>query len=146
MSLIPYASVIGSIMYGVISTRLDIAYALSVASRYQSNPGLLHWKAVKDILKYLKRVKNLFLAYEIGELKLEDYTDSSYQSNVDDLKSTFRFIFKLNGGVVSWTNSKQDTTTDSTTEAEYIAASAAAKEVVSMKKFHPRVGFHSSTS
>lgn len=53
MTCIPYAPVIGSIMYSMISTRPDIAYALSVTSRYQSNPGPLHWKVVKDILKYL---------------------------------------------------------------------------------------------
>ena len=42
MSLIPYASVIGSIMYAIVCTRLDVSYALSVTSRYQSNPGKGH--------------------------------------------------------------------------------------------------------
>ncbi|XP_073057185.1 secreted RxLR effector protein 161-like [Primulina eburnea] len=128
MCRIPYASAIGSIMYGMISTRPDIAYALSVASRYQSNPGTLHWKAVKDIVKYLRRTKNLFLVYGSGELKWEGYIDSSFQSDVDNLKSTSGFVFKLNGGAVSCKSSKQDTTADSTIEAEYIAASDVAKK------------------
>ena len=72
MTSIPYASAIGSIMYGMISTRPDVAFALSVVSRYQSNPGLPHWKAVKDILKYLRRTNKLFLSMgwrtEIGRL------------------------------------------------------------------------------
>ena len=45
MSAIPYASAIGSIMYAMLCTRPDVAYALSVTSRYQSNPGEAHWVA-----------------------------------------------------------------------------------------------------
>ncbi|XP_073030767.1 secreted RxLR effector protein 161-like [Primulina eburnea] len=135
MSRITYASAIGSIMYGMISTRPDIAFALSVARRYQSNPDTLHWKAVNDILKYLRRTMNLFLVYGSGELKLDGCTYSNFQSDVDDLKSTFGFVFKLNGGAIFWKSSKQDTTVDSTTEAEYIASSAATKDVIWMRNF-----------
>ena len=53
MTRIPYASAIGSIMYAMLCTRPDVAHALSVTSKYQSNPGEEHWKAVKMILKYL---------------------------------------------------------------------------------------------
>jgi hypothetical protein len=49
-------------------------------------------------------------------------------------------VFILNGGVVSWKSSKQETTTDSTTEAEYIAASEAAKESFWIKKFVSELG------
>ena len=42
MSKIPYASVIGSIMYAMLCTRLDVSYALSITSRYQSDPGESH--------------------------------------------------------------------------------------------------------
>ncbi|XP_073033885.1 secreted RxLR effector protein 161-like [Primulina eburnea] len=122
MSCIPYASAIGSIMYGMISTQPDIAYAMGVASQCQLNLDPRYLKAVKDIFKYLRRTKNLFLAYENRELKLECYTHSSFQSDVNDSKSTFGFVFKLNGGAVSWKSSKKDTTVDSTTEAEYIVA------------------------
>ncbi|KAL0300396.1 UNVERIFIED_CONTAM: Retrovirus-related Pol polyprotein from transposon RE1 [Sesamum angustifolium] len=60
------------------------------------------------------------------------YSDASFQSNEDDAKSQSGFVFKLNGGVVVWKSSKQDTTVDSTTEAEYIVAS---KEAVLMKNY-----------
>ena len=50
MSMIPYASAIGSIMYAMICTRLDVSHALSVTSRYQANPVESHWTAVKNIL------------------------------------------------------------------------------------------------
>ncbi|XP_073119684.1 secreted RxLR effector protein 161-like [Henckelia pumila] len=135
MTHVPYASVIGSVMHGMISTRPDVAFALSVSSRYQGNPGPMHWKAVKDILKYLRKTKDMFIVYGGGELKLEGYSDSSFQSDVNDSKSTSGFIFMLNGGAVSWKSSKQDTVADSTTEAEYIAASDVAKEAVWMRNF-----------
>ena len=101
MARIPYASAIWSIMYAMLCTRPDIAHALSVTSRYQSNLGEERWKAVKMILKYLRRTKDIFLIYGNGELKLEGYTDSSFQSDIDDSKSMSRYIFTLNSGAVS---------------------------------------------
>jgi hypothetical protein len=53
MNMIPYASAIGSIMYDMLCTRPDVAHAISLTSRYQSDLGLEHWTAVKNILKYL---------------------------------------------------------------------------------------------
>ena len=52
---------------------------------------------MKCILKYLRRTKDLFLVYEGEELKLQGYTDSSFQSNPDDNRSTSEFMFTLNG-------------------------------------------------
>ncbi|KAL0448863.1 UNVERIFIED_CONTAM: Copia protein [Sesamum latifolium] len=104
-------------------------------SRYQACAGEAHWGAVKSILKYLKRTKDMFLIYGGGELILEGYSDASFQSDDDDAKSQSNFVFKLNGGVVAWKSSKQDTIADSTTEAEYIAALEAAKEAVWMKNY-----------
>ncbi|KAK4386008.1 hypothetical protein Sango_2471400 [Sesamum angolense] len=60
---------------------------------------------------------------------------ASFQSDINDAKSQSDFVFKLNGGVVAWKSSKQDTIIDSTTETEYITAFEAAKEVVWMKNY-----------
>ena len=65
MSDIPYASAIGSIMYAMLCTRPDVSLAISMAGRFQSNPGMDHCTAVKNILKYLKRTKDMFLVYEV---------------------------------------------------------------------------------
>ena len=56
-----YASVVGSIMYSMICTRPDVAYALGVVSRYQSRYGEGYWNAVKNILKYLRRTQDYCL-------------------------------------------------------------------------------------
>ncbi|XP_061343798.1 secreted RxLR effector protein 161-like [Gastrolobium bilobum] len=141
MERIPYASAIGSIMYAMLCTRPDVSYALSITSRYQSDLGESHWTTVKTILKYLRRTKDLFLVYGgSNELIVKGFTDASFQSDKDDCKSQSGFIYTLNGGAVSWKSSKKETTTDSTTEVEYIAASEAAKEAVWIKKFVAELG------
>ncbi|KAL0400304.1 UNVERIFIED_CONTAM: hypothetical protein Sradi_2373700 [Sesamum radiatum] len=82
----------------------------------------------------------MFLVYDGGELILEGYSDTSFQSDEDDAKSQSELVFKLDGAVVAWKSSKQDTTTDSTTEVKYIAASEAAKEAIWMKNYIPELG------
>jgi hypothetical protein len=102
---------------------------------------------VKNILKYLKRTKDVFLVYEgEEEVVVIGYTDASFQTNKDDSKSQSGFVLKVNGGAVSWKSSKQKTVDDSTTEAEYIAASEAAKEGVWIRKFLIELGVFPNAS
>ncbi|GJV05019.1 hypothetical protein Tco_1338588 [Tanacetum coccineum] len=63
MQNVPYASAVGSIMYAVRCTRPDVAFAQNITSRFQQNPGDLHWTTVKNILKYLRNTKDMFLVY-----------------------------------------------------------------------------------
>ncbi|VFQ74362.1 unnamed protein product [Cuscuta campestris] len=116
--------------------RPDVAFTLSVTSRYQSNPGESHWTAVKNILKYFRWTKDAFLVYG-GKEEL-------FQTDRDDFKSQAGYVFCLNGGAVTWKSYKQDTTADSTTEAEYMAAAEAAKEGVWLKNFITELGVVSS--
>ena len=102
MNEISYASVVGSIMYVMLCIRSDVAYALGVASRLQADLGEDHWKAMKNILKYLRRTKDIFFIYGGGsESKLEGYTDSNFRSDLDDSKSISGYVFILNGETVS---------------------------------------------
>ena len=87
MNMIPYASAIGSIMYAMLCTRPNVSYALNVTSRYQSDLGMGHWVVVKNILKYLRRTKDVFLIYGDRDLIVEGYSDASFQSDKDDSKS-----------------------------------------------------------
>ncbi|XP_062105110.1 secreted RxLR effector protein 161-like [Humulus lupulus] len=140
MRKVPYASAVGSLMYAMLCTRPDICYAVGVVSRYQSNPGPEHWIAVKHILKYLRRTRDYMLVYKGGVLNPVGYTDSDFQTDVDDRKSTSGMVFTLGGGAVIWRSVKQSAISDSTMEAEYIAASEAAKEIVWLKKFYSDLG------
>ncbi|GJU95052.1 hypothetical protein Tco_1319808 [Tanacetum coccineum] len=67
MQNVPYASAVGYIMYAVRCTRPDVAFAQNITSRFQQNPGDLYWTTVKNILKYLRNTKDMFLVYGEAE-------------------------------------------------------------------------------
>ncbi|GJT01479.1 retrotransposon protein, putative, ty1-copia subclass [Tanacetum coccineum] len=103
MQNVPYASAVGSIMYGVRCTHPDLAFSQNITSRFQQNLGDLHWTVVKNILKYLCNTKYMFLVYggDIKrELRVPCYTDAGYLTDADDLKSQTGYVFVLNGGAV----------------------------------------------
>ena len=126
MSRIPYANIVGSVMYLMICSRPDVAHAISVASRYMSDPGREHWTALKWILKYLKGSMNVGLHFGGGAWSkdddiLEGFCDSDYAANLDNRKSQSGYIFTLFGTAVSWKSNLQPVVALSTTEAEYIS-------------------------
>ncbi|KAL0331723.1 UNVERIFIED_CONTAM: Secreted RxLR effector protein [Sesamum angustifolium] len=90
--------------YNFVKNNLTLVYT----RRYQACAREAHWSAVKIILKYLRRIKDVFLVYGGGELILEGFSNANFQSDDDDAKSLSGFVFKLNGGVVAWKSSKQD--------------------------------------
>nr|GEU96014.1 hypothetical protein [Tanacetum cinerariifolium] len=125
MKNVPYASVVGSIMYAVRCTRLDVAFAHNITSQFQQNPGDLHWTTIKNILKYLRNTKDMFLVYRGDikqELRVSCYTDVGYLTDVDDCKAQTGYVFILNEGVVDWKSAKQSIFATSSVEVEYIAA------------------------
>jgi hypothetical protein len=102
MRAISYASAIGSIMYAMLCTCPDVSYTLSATSRYQLNYGEAHWTIVKNIIKYLRRTKEVFLAFGgEEELIVKGYSNASFQTDKGDSKSQSDFVFYLNGGAVS---------------------------------------------
>nr|GFB46157.1 hypothetical protein [Tanacetum cinerariifolium] len=99
-----------SIMYAVRYTRPDVAFAQNITSRFQQSPGEAHWTAVKNILKYLRRTKDMFLVYggnSNAELQVKCYCDAGFETDRDDTKSQTGYVFTLNGGAVVWKSSKQ---------------------------------------
>ena len=70
MKMIPYASIVDSLMYVKLCTRSDICYSVGIVSRYRSNPCREHWTFVKHILKYLRRTRDYMLVYHGNELPL----------------------------------------------------------------------------
>ncbi|GKG10884.1 hypothetical protein Tco_0342284, partial [Tanacetum coccineum] len=87
---------IRSIMYAVRCTRPDVAFAQNMTSRFQQNPDEPHWTAVKNILKYLRTTKDMFLVYgghPSTELRVECYCDAGFETDRDDTKSqTLSFL------------------------------------------------------
>ena len=101
MEAIPYASVVGSLMYAQICTRPDISFAVGMLGRYQSNLGLDHWKAAKKVLRYLQGTKEYMLTYRrSNHLEVIGYSDSDYGGCVDTRKSTYGYLYLLAGGAI----------------------------------------------
>ncbi len=127
---ISYQSAVGSLMYIMLGTRPDIAYSISVVSRYASNPTQTHWQAVKRIFRYLRGTHQMKLVFR-GALKpLEGYTDSDWAGDQDTRRSTSGYAFNVGSGVISWSSKRQPTVALSTCEAEYTGQTLAAKEAI----------------
>ena len=83
MKKIPYHEIVGGLLYLVVNTQPDIAYAISEVSKYCQDPGLDHWKAVKRILQYLKGTVDYGLILGGGNLELIGYTDADWARDID---------------------------------------------------------------
>ncbi len=119
----------GSLLYAAVNTRPDIAFAVSRVARFLINPGPEHHRAADQILLYLLKTKSLALALGGGDTFVVA-SDASFADNSLDRKSSQAYAMKLFGGLIGWRASKQETVTTSTTEAELLALSQAAKESI----------------
>lgn len=134
-SAYPYRELIGSLMYLAIGTRPDIAHAVGVASRYLDKPTIVHEKAAKRILKYLKKSLNFGTLYPSSKTcELRAYSDADYAGDMDTRRSTSGFAFIFGGGVISWGSERQKSVSLSTTESEYMAASLCVQELIWLRK------------
>ncbi|GJS70538.1 putative ribonuclease H-like domain-containing protein [Tanacetum coccineum] len=130
-----YRSMIGSLMY-LTSSRLDIMFAVCACARYQVNPKVSHLHAVKRIFRYLKGQPKLGLWYpKDSPFDLVAYTDSDYARASLDRKSTTGGCQFLGCRLISWQCKKQTVVANSTTEAEYVAASSCCGQVKQRKVF-----------
>ena len=90
-----YQSAVGSLMYVMLGTRPDIAYAISVVSRYGFNPDNSHWAAVQRIFRYLKHTVNMKLTYRGPIERLTGYTDSDWAGDKNFRRSISGYIFNV---------------------------------------------------
>eukprot|EP00253_Pinus_taeda_P022748 PITA_22748 len=117
MSKVPYASVVGSLMYAMVFTRPNIAHAVGVVSRYMNNPEKEHWMAVKWILRYLKGTIDQALCFGGSNISLQGYVDANMAGDRDNRRSTTRYVFTVGGTAVSWVSKIQSVVALSKTEA-----------------------------
>ena len=128
-----YQSAVGSLMYAMLGTRPDIAFAVSVVSRFSSNPTEAHYASVKRIFRYLRSTVTWHLTYRGSLQDLIGYTDSDWAGDHATRKSTSGYVYNLGSGAISWSSKRQATVALSTCEAEYIGQTQAAKEAVWLK-------------
>ncbi|WIA41017.1 hypothetical protein OEZ86_004655 [Tetradesmus obliquus] len=130
----PYSQLIGKLMYIMVCTRPDIAYAVGALARYMSKPRMPHWQAARGLVRYLAGTADYGITYGTSKGELVGYCDADYAGDVDTRRSTTGYVFMKGGGAITWQSKRQQTVAGSTTEAEYMAAAGAVKEGLFLRK------------
>nr|GEX22614.1 hypothetical protein [Tanacetum cinerariifolium] len=129
--------------------QMDVKTAFLNGYLNEENQGDIYWTTVKNILKYLRNTKDMFLYFRMflvykgdlkRELRVSCYTDAGYLTDADDLKSQTGYVFVSNGGAVDWKSAKQSIFATSSAEAEYVVAFDASKEAVCVRKLISGLG------
>jgi hypothetical protein len=135
-----YQSDIGSLMYLMLGTRPDLAYAVGKLARFSSNPSPEHLHALEHVFAYVNRTKNYCLLYwATGDPLPHGYVDADFASDPSDRKSVSGYTFLIAGGAFSWSSKKQQAVTTSTMEAEYYAAHAGSLNAIWIRQFFEQI-------
>jgi hypothetical protein len=128
----PYKELLGSVAFSALGTRLDIAFAVNNCARFSHKPTKSHCATLKKIVCYLKGTKEYGISFSPSSTPhcLEVYCDTDFAMDLEDRKSCNGALFKLSNGPIAWLSRKQPCTASSTTEAKYLAAHVATKELL----------------
>ena len=129
-----YQSAVGSLQFLATYTRLDISFAAGFLARWNHAPTKQCWEAVKYTMRYLKGTLSYGVLFDGSQgFRLVGYSDSDWGADLQDRKSTTESLIKIAGGPVFWRSTKQTGVSLSSTEAEYIAASETAKNIITIR-------------
>ena len=125
-----YQSIVGTVMYLMTQTRLDITFTVQWLSRALQKPTKAHQKAVFNLLRYLSTTRLKSIQYSRqGQYEPIGYCDSDFAGDRTTAKSTFGYLVKVAGGPVSWKSKRASIISLSTLEAEYTALIEATREI-----------------
>ena len=134
-----FRRVIGCLRY-LLNTRPDLSYSVGVLSRYMHEPKESHYAALKQILRYVKRTFSYGLDFKrSSDSTLIGYSDSSHNVDIDDGRSTTGHMFYLNDCLITWCSKKQETVALLSCEAEFMAATEAAKQAIWLQELFAEV-------
>ncbi|TPX13082.1 uncharacterized protein E0L32_006508 [Thyridium curvatum] len=136
-----YQQKVGSLIYLSITTRPDIAKAVTSLARFLTNPPPKAMKEVDRVIRYLLRTKDLGILFDGNDPdpSLKVYTDASFGDDPETRKSSQGYLMKLFGSVVDWKAIKQNTVTTSSTEAELLALTSSLRETIATMRFFERM-------
>lgn len=142
-----YCAAIGLLMYATIGTRPDLAFSIQLLSQFSANPLNEHWTAVKRVFCYLQGTKDFGITY--APLNNDNCIEFTGFSNADwgsdrNRRSILGYAFLLGGSAISWSSKKQPTVSLSSMEAEYMAATNAARQIIWLQNFFLGLGFPQS--
>ena len=163
-----YRQVLGELIYAYTVCRVDIGYAATLLSRFSHAPALEHYKALKDVVKYLRRTMTWGIMYwrphpvaslphvpppehaidptlpafpQSEFLRLIGYLDAAHATDTPTCRSVSGYVFTLAGGAVAYKSRLQPSVATSSTEAEFIAAVSAAKVAKYLRSVLHELGF-----
>uniref|UniRef100_A0A2N9FZV3 Reverse transcriptase Ty1/copia-type domain-containing protein n=1 Tax=Fagus sylvatica TaxID=28930 RepID=A0A2N9FZV3_FAGSY len=120
---------------------------LVAKGRYQSNPGIDHWKVAKKVMRYLQGTKDFMLTFRRSHnLEVTGYSNSDFAECIDSRKSIFGYLFMLAGEAISWKSEKQTIIASSTMEAEFVACFEATVHGLWLRNFISGLGIVDSVS
>ena len=120
-------------MWGQLATRPNLSFSVSLLARFQSNPGIDHWNALMHVMGYIKNTLDYGLTYSRdSDLSPVAFVDADYGGCKDTRRSTSGYVFMMAGGAVTWSSKRQATVALSTVEAEYVAMSRCAQQMIWM--------------
>lgn len=125
-----YRKNIGCLRY-LLDTRPDLSFAVGVLSRYMQSPKVSHEAALKVVLRYLQGTSRFGICFKrTKESRVVGYSDSSHNVDNDDGRSTTGHVFYYADCPITWSSHKQETVALSSCEAEFMAATDAAKQAI----------------
>ena len=135
MHRIPYAEAIGSVLWPVVVSQPDAAFAVSTLSQFIENPRPAHWEALKCVIIFLGSTRDLWLTFS-GQSKLAtegfcgaDWGGQKHHHTISG------YSFHMGARAISWSSKKQHVVALSSTEAEYIVQMHMAKEALWLRSF-----------
>ena len=142
----PYREAIGCLIYLAKTTRPDLLFAATTLSKFNNDPRETHWSEVKHVLKYLKHTEGVGLLYAnkpSDEITIDVYSDSDFAGNPQGRRSTSGYIVLINGCPVIFGSRQQSGVAQSSSEAEFVVANEATKELTWLITFlkELKVGF-----
>uniref|UniRef100_A0A0A9Z9C0 Copia protein n=1 Tax=Lygus hesperus TaxID=30085 RepID=A0A0A9Z9C0_LYGHE len=129
-SNLPYRELLGSIMYLMLASRPELCFAVSYFGRFQNNYDSTHFKALKQVVRYLKGTRDHVLVFSKtnSDLKLTAYADADHGSDIIDRISVSGYALMLNSCLIVWSSKKQGAVAIASSEAEYYSLSACMME------------------
>ncbi|GJZ28589.1 retrovirus-related pol polyprotein from transposon TNT 1-94 [Tanacetum coccineum] len=135
-----YKQMVGCIMY-LTATRPDLMFVVSLLSRYMEAPTEQHMAAMKRVLRYIQGTSSFGVCYKKkGSDQLVAFSDSDYAGDYDNRRSTSGYVCFLSGAAVAWSSKRQPIVTLSTTEAEFVAATTCACQVIWLRRILRHIG------
>lgn len=138
-----YQRVIGSLMYLMLGTRPDLAYAVGKLSRFSSNPSPDHVEALARVVSYVRGTTRACLKFDrVGNGNIvapTGFTDSDWAADQSDSLSTGAYVFFLCDAAFSWYSKKQGHVSNSTADAEYTALFRGGEQAFWLRQFYQQI-------